>query len=115
MVDRENKSIAHQGWPLLDRFSRCHGGLKEHKVYRIEASMEEVVTFTYLHHAREKGEHPLGTAPRTGLVDYGAALTQISHDIKTIDNLPETTFHALLVRGRILTRLKKWDKSDRRG
>lgn len=113
MIDREDESIAHQGWPLLARFAACHEGLKNHRIYGIEASMEEIITSVYLHHAREKGQRIIrGRGPRMGL-DFEAALTRIADDIKRIDNLPETMFHALLVRARIQTRLKKWDEVNK--
>lgn len=113
MVDREDQDIAEQGWALLSRFKSIGENIKGHPVFEIEASLEEATTAVYLLHERDKvskSASKLGKPPQGSISSFAEAMRKVEDVISSLRRmkLPETLFHALLVKGRILTRLAEW-------
>jgi tetratricopeptide (TPR) repeat protein len=103
-IARSDEQFAKEGWALLDSFAKCRSGLQLHPAYHLEASIEEIKTAVYLHHA---GSAVPGTPPQTRLRTIHDALTEIDPLIARARelNLRQSEFHAFLVKARILTRL----------
>jgi tetratricopeptide (TPR) repeat protein len=110
IVSRSDEEFVKQGWSLLESFKNCRLGLERHPAYHLEASIEEVKTAVYLHHA---GKGVPGRPPEKRLATVEAALKEIGTLISEARRLRlrQTEFHAYLVKARILIHRHREDEA----
>jgi tetratricopeptide (TPR) repeat protein len=94
------------GWNLVTKMSECRESLTEHIPYRLQATIEVVKTSVYLREVKPPKDDPTFLSLDQAL----RVLAEVADEARKL-GLKQTQFHALLVRARTLSRLKRFDEA----